>query len=345
MASLSDRLVIKYGTESAGDGYQWIWPEDIEIPEDKFRGRKFKPSAAKVKDLAESIIRNGQEQAIQCRINDENHPVVVFGRTRLEAISLINSTLDPKNKIAVKVELVEKDEKQAFLSAIAENNDRNAITAVDMAFNHQTLREEPFSLSDADIARDCGCSPGWVSKLKKLLTLDKAALKAIHEGAMTVTDGVNLADVNAVDQAKIADKATTKAATKAAAKASGEKPAAESGKGKSVASDIREAKKSSTKKPDGSSKKTPPTKATSSGESSTSISLTAKDIKEFFSTMSQEYYEDEIISTFCKKLLKFCKGEISNKQMENAVKTIAESQYDSDDSGDDAGSDDPMDEM
>ena len=304
-------LKTKHKAEQAGDIY-WLDPRDITLQDEDLRGRKFPPSKSDVKELAESIARTKQEQPITCRLDAEGNPILVFGRTRLDAITLINEELDPKNPRKIAVRIVDQDEKSSFLSANEENKRRKATTPVDEAFNHQVMRER-FSMKDADIAKDCGVSAAWVSKLKKVIGLPKDVLKQVHEDNLTVSDAVSMADLEPEEQKKIAADAKETAATVAAAVPAGAKP------GKRPAKVVGDATKTAVRAAKAK-------KAKASGEDVGSVtSRSVREIRAFYDGLAEQFPDTEVVVDFCKSMSKYCSGKISDKQMENAVFNLATS--------------------
>jgi len=235
---------------------------------------------------------------------------------------LINTELDPKNPRKIIARIVTQDEKSAFLSANEENKRRKATTPVDEAFNHQVMRER-FQMKDADIAKDCGVSAAWVSKLRKITSLPKEVLKQVHDGNITVSDAVNMADLEAEEAKKIAAKAeeTNKQASAAAAKeahASGKKAAATKASkrpSKEAAAETKAAVRSAKAK-----------KAAKTGEEVGGVSSrSVREIRAFYESLAETYANSEPITEFSKSMAKYCSGKISDKQLENAVMKLAQS--------------------
>lgn len=310
------KLSTQHDAVKVGDTYL-LDPRDVTLQEEDLRGRKFPPSKSDIKDLAESIMRHGQQEAVKCRLGEDGKPILVFGRTRYEAITLINTELDPKNPRKLIAVIVNQDERGAFLSANEENRRRKATSAVDEAFNHQVMREK-FGMKDVEIAKDCGVSAAMVSKLRKIISLPKEVLKQIHDGNITFSDAVTMADLDVEKQKQIASEAKENAdkvvAEKSAAtidKVTGEAKVAK--KGKRPAKEVSEATRATVRAAKA-------TKAKASGEEPTAVtSRSVKEIRAFHEELAETYKGTEPIVDFAKAVVKFCAGKISPKQLENAI--------------------------
>lgn len=293
----------------------YLDPRDIALQDEELRGRKFPPSKSDVKKLAESIMRGGQEQPIKCRIDKETgKPILVFGRTRWEAVTLINEELDPKNPKKIAVRIVEQDEKEAFISANEENLQRKATTAVDEAFNHEVMRKR-FGMADVEIAEKCGISQAWVSKLKKLVSLDKDVLVQVHAGNITVSSAISMADLDAEKQKKIAegakeaaDKANAASNAKGTVKKAGSRPAREVSTSTRAA--VRAAKN---------------TKARKAGSEVDHVqSRSVKEVRTFMTGLKEAYHESEPLKDFATSADKYLSGKITDRQFENAILKLAQ---------------------
>ena len=311
------QLHVKHEAEKVGDTY-FLDPRDIQLPDEDLRGRKFPPTKTDVKELAESIMRQGQEEPVKCRLNGDGKPILVFGRTRYEAVLLINTELDPKNPRKIAARITTQDEKSAFFSCNEENKRRKNTSPVDEAFNHQVMRER-FSMKDVEIAKDCGVTQAWVSKLHKLTTLPKDVLKQVHDGNLTFSTAISMADLEEGKQKEIAAKAKEDAdkaavanpgSAAATAKASGKRPKRPDS---SVSEGTKKAVRAAKSK-----------KAAKDGEEVATVqNLSTKEIRAFFQDLSEKY-ESEPITAFCRSALRFCSGKDTDRQFENAVMRLAQ---------------------
>jgi ParB/RepB/Spo0J family partition protein len=316
------KLATKHTAEKVGDTYL-LDPRDVTLQEEDLRGRKFPPSKSDIKDLADSIMRHGQQEAVKCRLGEDGKPILVFGRTRYEAVTLINTELDPKNPRKLVAVIVDQDERGAFLSANEENRRRKATSAVDEAFNHQVMREK-FGMKDVEIAKDCGVSAAMVSKLRKIISLPKEVLKQIHDGNITFSDAVTMADLDiekqkqiAADAKETAEKVAAEKSAAAVDKVTGEaKPVK---KGKRPAKEVSEGTRATVRAEKAK-------KAKKSGEEATAVtSRSVKEIRAFHEALAETYSSTEALVEFAKSVVKYCAGKISDKQLENAIIKLAQS--------------------
>jgi ParB-like chromosome segregation protein Spo0J len=178
-------------------------PDRIAVSE--FTGRVKAVADDKVIELADSIRKFGQLQAVQVtRLapGGTHDFTCVFGHTRLAAIEKLRTgytsaegkLIEANPNVTVRAEVVDADDQTIMLHKIVENEFREGTNAIDKAKNQQILREQ-FGMSDVKIAEYCNyASSATVSRLKKLLTLEQPYQNAIADGTMTANAGFLLAD-------------------------------------------------------------------------------------------------------------------------------------------------------
>lgn len=116
----------------------------------------------KTKELAATMKREGQLQAIRVEVGENGRYDLVFGYRRCEAAILLNWT-------HINAEVVAKMEpEKRLLANIAENMSRDDLTTYDqaMAF-HQA--QKTYSLSGTSIANSVGCSVSYVNNLIRIV--------------------------------------------------------------------------------------------------------------------------------------------------------------------------------
>lgn len=185
---------------------QPISPKNLKLREQKLRGRSKDVSAEERYALADSLLKNGQQQPIQVRpIKGTPDYEVLFGNTRtLAGMDIVNGfkhtvnskevDFPPVPDFTLRAEVVECDDEDAFLRTTIENAQRFQTSSIDDAINHETLRND-FGMSDAAITRLYGYGhQASVTQLKKLLALPTDLQERIHRGDMTKQAGFMLVD-------------------------------------------------------------------------------------------------------------------------------------------------------
>jgi len=174
-------------------------PFDIIVDEAN-RGRVIPPTDDQIKELALSMLQNGQIQPVECRRDTDSRPVLVLGFTRCAAARLIRTGFDTGEGLyaqapdfKLKVNLVDNNDEAAFLRNIAENRDRNATSIIDDIHNWRKL-SDMYGKTDAEIAALYKCSTTHISRNRKLLKLSRATQIQVHRGELTVAAALILAD-------------------------------------------------------------------------------------------------------------------------------------------------------
>jgi len=127
---------------------------------------------------------------------------VVFGFRRSRAgVEIHEAGL--RKGFKLRYELVEVDDKTAFLANVVENNERVDLTDIDHAHNIARLRDE-FQMSQQDIARRLNKSNSWISLTIKLLKLTATQQKQV--ALYQTSDGKKgISPASAYDLADIED--------------------------------------------------------------------------------------------------------------------------------------------
>lgn len=293
-------------------------PQDIAPRPDR-RARKCLPSKDALIALATDIFDSphGQIQPCSVRKIAGNRLEMIAGETRRQAVEMIREGFtgadgkqrqDPEYRL--KCVLTQVDDKQAFLTAIQENNNRSATSPVDDAFNQEELRNK-YGWSDAEIARFYGYpDASRVSKLKKLLTLPDATLMKLHNEQISFNVAQKLSEVPAEHHEAItAPSEDGKPVTVAEVR----ERVAEI---KAAAADSDETDFDATNDmADGSEDK--PRK----GKPAKQEQRTIKQVR----LLIERYCDDQtniVTRVFAKKLLEYLKGECSVQDVEDIVKQI-----------------------
>lgn len=180
-------------------------PSELVMREQKLRGRSKDISQEELYSLADSLVKQGQQQPIQVRKNKEGKLETLFGNTRTLAGRMIQQGFKftvngkevehpPVPDFTLRAEVVECDDDDAFLRTAIENAQRFQTSSIDDAINHETLRND-YGMSDAAITRLYGYGhQASVTQLKKLLALPQDLQDRIHRGDMTKQAGFMLVD-------------------------------------------------------------------------------------------------------------------------------------------------------
>lgn len=207
-------MALNVGQHTRRD-YFLVDPNKVTLRED-LRGRHVPPSEADIIALAESMLTHGQLQPVLGRRVDPGNKVeIVAGFTRTAAARLIRAGFtgtDGKHKqdekFCLQLKVTDLNPEEAFTSNVVENAHRNLTSPIDDAFNQRRL-SDTYGKTDTEIAALYGYrDTSKVSRLRKLLQLDKATQALIHSGEMSVQAGLDLLDVPEPERAKVVEKAT-----------------------------------------------------------------------------------------------------------------------------------------
>lgn len=185
------------------------------ILSEKFRGRTSLLDDDTQIVMADSLRTEGQKQPLQVRAIDGTDTYeVIFGNTRKLGGDLIELGYKSGQKeypgdpaFMLRCEIVQADDKEAFVSNVVENAHRNQCSPIDNARNQQKLREKEedggHGLSDNAIARLYGYNgSAYVNRLKKLMALPEFVQQAIHIRQMSASAGFILADADDISKAE-----------------------------------------------------------------------------------------------------------------------------------------------
>jgi ParB-like chromosome segregation protein Spo0J len=204
MASLPEAL-----QASRGDLFK-INPSELVV-DDSTNGRAYPVEETDIRDMAKSLIANGQLQPIPVRkIQGKGKTAVyatVAGYTRTKAAILISQDeellkmaegADPKRiredgVFPLSVFPVTANAEQAFELNVIENAIRTNLSPMDHAKNHERLRI--MGRKNADIARLTGMKAQTISRLKNLLLLEDQFQLMVHKGEMSVEAAILLLDL------------------------------------------------------------------------------------------------------------------------------------------------------
>lgn len=201
-------MAVNFATEtSRGDALYRVWPEDIIIIAE-LNGRH---ENTDVEELAADIHKNGQDNPVLIRKDDDGRPVLVAGHRRFRAICLLNEKYpDQRRPIICRYKAL--TDAEAFQATVRENRFRRDVSPVDDATNIKILRNR-FSLTDEDIAKvyfpeakegkQLEDAIHWVEQRAALIELAPEAAQAVREGRVTsVTAAVALAKLTKTQQRK-----------------------------------------------------------------------------------------------------------------------------------------------
>lgn len=171
-------------------------PRNIII-DDSLNGRMRPASDESVKEMAQSMLENGQQSPAWVRYNDNGELVLVYGFRRAKAARLINNErMHPGPGIfPLRVELRYFDsDVDALKRNIVENTEREETTALDDAYNIKRLKAAKVKM--ADIQRIYGGkSRTWIYDMLSLTKLPEEIQDRIAEGVLSPTAGLRLADL------------------------------------------------------------------------------------------------------------------------------------------------------
>lgn len=186
-------MAIEWNAEYKRNSEYLFYPEEIVVPAE-FNGRHDLPDLS---ELKKSIEKFGQLQPVGIR-SDGGSPTLVFGFSRWQAISSINSGRPREERMRIRCVPVKCNEQTGFIANIHENRKRNAPTPLDDA--HNILKLEQMGKSVAEIAEEYGESTAWVNGRLSLLSLAPEAQEALKTGKMKVTAAIAIAKLAAKQQ-------------------------------------------------------------------------------------------------------------------------------------------------
>lgn len=209
-------MAVNFATEtSRGDALYRVWAEDIVVIAE-LNGRH---ENTDVEELAADIHKNGQDNPVLIRKDDDGRPVLVAGHRRYRAVCLLNEKYpDQRRPLICRYKIL--SDVEAFQATIRENRFRRDVSPVDDATNIKILRDR-FSLTVADIAniyfpeskteKPIADAIHWVEQRIALIELAPEAADAMREGRVKMTAAVELSKLTKKQQReKVAKPGTIK---------------------------------------------------------------------------------------------------------------------------------------
>ncbi|WP_438450241.1 nucleoid occlusion protein [Lactobacillus kitasatonis] len=171
--------------------------QDIEL--DKIVPNRYQPrrefSDDSIKELAETLDKDGLLQPIVVREDGEDHYEIIAGERRYRAAKSLGWETIPaivKNM----------DDDQAASLALIENLQREDLNPIDEAKAYTNLIKLN-DLTQTALAKDMGKSQSYVANKLRLLKLDDDVQKALIEGKITARHGRALLNLSEDDQERV----------------------------------------------------------------------------------------------------------------------------------------------
>ena len=171
--------------------------QDIEL--DKIVPNRYQPrrefSDDSIKELAETLDKDGLLQPIVVREDGEDHYEIIAGERRYRAAKSLGWETIPaivKNM----------DDDQAASLALIENLQREDLNPIDEAKAYTNLMKLN-NLTQTALAKDMGKSQSYVANKLRLLKLDDDVQKALIEGKITARHGRALLNLSEDDQERV----------------------------------------------------------------------------------------------------------------------------------------------
>lgn len=171
--------------------------QDIEL--DKIVPNRYQPrrefSDDSIKELAETLDKDGLLQPIVVRENGEDHYEIIAGERRYRAAKSLNWETIP----AI---VNNMNDDQAASLALIENLQREDLNPIDEAKAYTNLMKLN-DLTQTALAKDMGKSQSYVANKLRLLKLDDDVQKALIEGKITARHGRALLNLSDDDQERV----------------------------------------------------------------------------------------------------------------------------------------------
>ena len=171
--------------------------QDIEL--DKIVPNRYQPrrefSDDSIKELAETLDKDGLLQPIVVREDGEDHYEIIAGERRYRAAKSLGWETIPaivKNM----------DDDQAASLALIENLQREDLNPIDEAKAYTNLMKLN-DLTQTALAKDMGKSQSYVANKLRLLKLDDDVQRALIEGKITARHGRALLNLSEDDQERV----------------------------------------------------------------------------------------------------------------------------------------------
>ncbi len=304
---------INAGTVQRGDLYH-VDPFEIIVKEE-LRGRHTPPNDEQIIDMAVSMFKHNQRQAVECRKIEDNKLLLVAGFTRNAASRLIRKGFnDPDTgefiqdqEFKLKVTITQANDEKAFINNIVENAHRNQTSAIDDSHNQNRLRER-YGMSDSDITKLYQYKDtSKVGRLKRLLALPTEAQTLIHEGRFPIQAALDILDLDTDAQNEALQRVYDDC----------------NGNGKVVAADIREHVRSvlnDDDKPEGDA-------SAEAGKASKNKAKprSMKEVKGFFDKVKAEHL-DPAVQTYVDTMLMWLNGKRADKTALAAIDKLLDAE-------------------
>lgn len=171
--------------------------QDIEL--DKIVPNRYQPrrefSDDSIKELAETLDKDGLLQPIVVREDGEDHYEIIAGERRYRAAKSLNWETIP----AI---VNNMNDDQAASLALIENLQREDLNPIDEAKAYTNLMKLN-DLTQTALANDMGKSQSYVANKLRLLKLDDDVQKALIEGKITARHGRALLNLSNDDQERV----------------------------------------------------------------------------------------------------------------------------------------------
>ena len=171
--------------------------QDIEL--DKIVPNRYQPrrefSDDSIKELAETLDKDGLLQPIVVREDGEDHYEIIAGERRYRAAKSLGWETIP----AI---IKNMDDDQAASLALIENLQREDLNPIDEAKAYTNLMKLN-DLTQTALAKDMGKSQSYVANKLRLLKLDDDVQKALIEGKITARHGRALLNLSEDDQERV----------------------------------------------------------------------------------------------------------------------------------------------
>lgn len=171
--------------------------QDIEL--DKIVPNRYQPrrefSDDSIKELAETLDKDGLLQPIVVREDGEDHYEIIAGERRYRAAKSLNWETIP----AI---VNNMNDDQAASLALIENLQREDLNPIDEAKAYTNLMKLN-DLTQTALAKDMGKSQSYVANKLRLLKLDDDVQKALIEGKITARHGRALLNLGNDDQERV----------------------------------------------------------------------------------------------------------------------------------------------
>lgn len=171
--------------------------QDIEL--DKIVPNRYQPrrefSDDSIKELAETLDKDGLLQPIVVREDGKDHYEIIAGERRYRAAKSLNWETIP----AI---VNNMNDDQAASLALIENLQREDLNPIDEAKAYTNLMKLN-DLTQTALAKDMGKSQSYVANKLRLLKLDDDVQKALIEGKITARHGRALLNLSDDDQERV----------------------------------------------------------------------------------------------------------------------------------------------